>query len=158
MSQLNNLVRKSMSNLQSKSALLLLLLVCIGISSCNEGTCKLPDGNYTSEILAIAAREKNCNYCTLLDSAINGDNNSIKRLALLDFSDAVGYDHGAVLIEVINKIGDAKFTNAITTTSKDQRITIESYLEVGLEYGYRKEYADKSLKEIYPKLYYFLNE
>lgn len=137
--------------------LILGIVLCHILQSCQKSTCKLPSGNSVSDLLITVSNEHNYNYCQLLESALKGDNNSIKKLSLLDFSDAAGYDHGAVLIELIHEIGPKKYTNALTSTSKEQKNLIEGYLDVGLMYGFRKEYENKPLREVYPDIHTFLN-
>ena len=87
----------------------------------------------------------------------SGDSSAISSFALLKFSDAAAYDHGAALIEVIHKIGSRKFINAITKISTPEKHKIEGYLDVGLMYGYRKEYENSRLKEVFPSIDSFLN-
>lgn len=49
----------------------------------------------------------------MLKGALNGNSDSIRKIALLDFKDAVGYDHGAVIVDIINIIGEDSFIKSI---------------------------------------------
>lgn len=133
------------------------LIICLCFLSCNRTHCELSNGISPSELLINTSKEGNYDYCELLRSALNGNNSSIGKLTLLEFSGAAGYDHGAVLIEVIQTIGEIRFKNAISGASKKEKELVMSYLDVGLMYGHRKEYEDKPLREVYPQLYYFLS-
>lgn len=146
-----------MSKLLSLILLLLALTLIPGFISCTEEICNLPDRNKTSDLLARVARENKYNYCDLLSAALDGNKDSIRKLALLHFSDAAGYDHGAVLVEVILEVNEKRFIDAIRDIPKNERGIIKGYLCVGLAYGYRKEYETKDLKVIFPALYAFLN-
>lgn len=147
-----------MSSLLKKIILQLLILVSSQIFlSCNEDVCNLPNGNQTSDLLARVSREHNYDYCNLLEAALKGNKDSIKKLALLDLSDAAGYDHGAVLVKIILKVGNSKFINAISNISKHEKGIVEGYLNVGLEYGNDRKYERSSLKEVFPDIYSFLN-
>ena len=66
------------------------------------------NGIVVSELLNSAAEKQNVNYSKLLKKAIEGDENSIKQLVLLNFYDASGYDHGAVIVDLIEIIGEDK--------------------------------------------------
>lgn len=138
--------------------LLLIIIFFLGLLSCQNDICKLPNGEKTTDLLASVVHNRNYNYCKLLEQSLNEDSNAIKSLALLNFSDAAGYDHGAVLVEVIFKIGEKTFINAIECISKEQKAAIEGYLSVGLEYGYRKECENKTVKQVFPDVYSFLNK
>lgn len=147
-------MKKSIINI-----ILALLSTCLAhfFISCNEEVCKLPNGKTTSDLLARVAREQNYNYCGLLGAALDNNIDSIRKLALLQFSDAVGYDHGAVLIEVISKVGENNYVNALYGISRKEKELVDSYLSVGLKYGYRKEYENRKLKEVFPSIDAFLN-
>lgn len=128
-----------------------------GFISCKEEICNLPNGNKTSDLLARVAREHNYHYCALLSAALDGNKDAIRKLALLHFSDAAGYDHGAVLVEVIREVSEKRFIDAIRDIPIEEKALINGYLSVGLEYGYRKENQTMDFGTAFPALYAFLN-
>lgn len=116
------------------------------------------NGIYVSELVIIHSREKQkINYCKLLKKATNGDIGSIKQLSLLEFYDGVGYDHGSVIVDLIEIIGENKFIQSLETINKKQKQIIEGYIEAGLEYGNNQNIQAQTVKEAFPKIYTFLN-
>jgi hypothetical protein len=113
---------------------------------------------YVSELLITVSKEKhNINYCKLLKEATKGNVSSVKQLTLLDFYDGVGYDHGAVIVDLINLIGEDKFIQSLGTLNEEQKSRIISYLMAGLEYGNNPNLQGKTLKEAFYEIYVFLN-
>lgn len=134
------------------SVCFLLLLV----NSCSN-KCVV-DNIEVSELLGTVAKEKSIDYCELLKVALTGDKNAIKKLSLLEFDNAVGYDHGAVIVDLITAIGETEYIKAISTTNREQKNLIHSYIDVGLEYGNNSLIKEKDFKSAFPDLYVFLKE
>lgn len=130
----------------------LLLLV----NSCSN-KCVV-DNIEVSELLGTVAKEKSIDYCGLLKVALTGDKNAIKKLSLLEFDNAVGYDHGEVIVDLITVIGEKEYIKAISTVNKEQKNLISSYIDVGLEYGNNPLVKGKDFKTAFPKLYIFVNK
>lgn len=126
------------------------------IISCNN-KCEV-DNIEVSELLGTVAKEKSIDYCELLKVALTGDKNAIKTLSLLEFDNAVGYDHGAVIVSLITAVGETEYIKAISTTNKEQKNLIHSYIDVGLEYGNNPLIKEKDFKNTFPKLYIFLRD
>jgi hypothetical protein len=99
----------------------LLLFVILSVCFVNCSRQKEVNGIVVSELLLIVSKEQNINYCKLLNEAIKGNVSSINKLALLEFYDGVAYDHSAVIVDLINLIGEDKFIQSIKTTSKEQK-------------------------------------
>ncbi|GAB0155014.1 hypothetical protein CHRYSEOSP005_02740 [Chryseobacterium sp. Alg-005] len=133
-----------------------LIILLFGMISCTN-TC-VTHGIEVSELLNSVSEEKSINYCSLLDSSLNKDSESIKKISLLDFSDAAGYDHGAVLVELILNIGEDHYLQSIQTINSKQKKMILSYLEVGLEYGNNPAIKSKNVNNVFPKVYEYLTE
>lgn len=122
--------------------------------ACNN-KCNVDDIE-VSEILALSSKEKGIKYCKLLEAALTGDKKAILDLSLLEFSDATGYDHGSILVDLIIKIGEDKYIGAISTTNKQQKGIIKSYIDVGLEYGNNNLIKNKDMKDSFLHLYLVL--
>ena len=131
-----------------------LILLFIFLSSCNS-TCAHKNIEI-SELLSIATEEKSIDYCKLLNSSLSGNEDSIKEISLLEFGDAVGYDHGSVIVDLILEIGEEKYLRSIFMISKEEKYLINSYLDVGLIYGNNPKVDKKDLKSTFPKIYDFL--
>jgi hypothetical protein len=139
---------------------LILLYALLVYYSYNSDRPKYVNGIYVSELAIIHSREQlKMNYCKLLKKATTKDANSIKQLTLLDFSSgaASGYAHGAVIVDLIELIGEDKFIQSLSTISKEQKQVIKGYIEAGLEYGNNPNLQTQTLKEAFPKIYDFLN-
>ena len=115
------------------------------------------NGIEVSELLLVVSEEQNIDYCKLLNEATKGNESSIKEIALLDFSDGAAYDHGAVLVDLIEKIGEEKFVQSIKTINDSEKKWIKGYLEAGIEYGSNVNIKGQTLKDVFPKIYDFLN-
>jgi hypothetical protein len=138
----------------------LLLYAVLVYSAYNSDKPKYVNGIYVSGLVIIHSREQHkINYCKLLKKATINDANSIKQLTLLDFSfgGASGYAHGAVIVDLIEIIGEDKFIESIMTISKEQKQVVKGYIEAGLEYGNNPNLQTQTLKETFPKIYVFLN-
>ncbi|MFD2036344.1 hypothetical protein ACFSKL_16185 [Belliella marina] len=110
-----------------------------------------------SELLEISANERSIDYCGILVKAINGDEKSIKELSLLDFQNAVGYDHGTVIVGLIINVGEMNFIEAIYGINAEQKNMIKAYVDIGLEYGYiRNQITTKETETEFPILHEFL--
>lgn len=119
---------------------------------------KVVNGIVVSELLIVVSDEKyNIDYCKLLKKATTNDVNSIKQLALLDFYDGASYDHGIVVVDLIELIGEDKFIHSLKTINIEQKKWIKGYIEVGLEYRDNQNLQAQTLKEVFPKIYDFLN-
>ncbi len=132
--------------------LLVMFLVCFADCSRNKSV----NGVVVSEQLITVSKEQHIKYCKLLKKAMNGDTDYIKQLSLLEFYDGVGYDHGSVIVDLIEVVGEDKFIQALSAINKEQKQTIESYVEAGLEYGNNPNVQGKTLNEAFPKIYTFL--
>ncbi|MDN3673042.1 hypothetical protein QWY99_08280 [Flavobacterium branchiarum] len=111
-----------------------------------------------SVLLSTVANEKSINYCELLRKALTGDENSIKKISLLEFDNAVGYDHGAVIVDLVTTLGETEYIKAISKINSEQKKIIHSYIDVGLEYGNNSLVKGKNFKSAFPNLYFFLKE
>lgn len=114
------------------------------------------NGIVVSELLNSAAEKQNVNYSKLLKKAIEGDENSIKQLVLLNFYDASGYDHGAVIVDLIEIIGEDKFIESLSLINYEQKQNVKAYIEVGLEYGNNEKIKANTIEMAYPKIFTFL--
>ncbi|MCU7616202.1 hypothetical protein NZ698_03245 [Chryseobacterium sp. PBS4-4] len=104
-------------NLIYRTGFMILVFCCI--LACNRH-CNVK-GIVVTEQLLIVSQEKSVAYCELLDLALNGNNQAIKQLSLIDFKDSAGYDHGAILVKIICKIGEEKYIYAIHSLNLEQK-------------------------------------
>jgi len=133
-------------------------IVCLFLffQSCSNG-CNVSGVN-VSELLTVASKHKRIDYCNLLDEALNGNEIAVRELSLLEFNAAAGYDQGAVIVDLILKLGEKKYIKSIFEISNKEKILIESYIDVGVEYSDKPELKNRKLKDVFSKLYVFLKE
>ena len=135
----------------------LLLFVILSMCFINCSRSKSVNEIEVSELLLSVSKEQHINYCKLLNEATKGDVTSIKQLVLLRFYDASGYDHGSVIVDLIKIIGEDKFIKSLATINKEEKQIVKGYLVVGLEYRNNSDLHAKTLKDVFPKIYIFLN-
>ena len=132
--------------------LILLSLLFVGCINRNVKTIcgiKVP-----VQVLVVSSKH-GFNYKETLKSALNGNDCSLKKISTVDFFDAsIAYDHGAILVKIINIIGEDRFLIAINDCDKREKNIIKGYLRAGMEYG---KYPDKTLSELFPKIAVFLD-
>ena len=118
---------------------------------------KVISGIYVSESLLIVSEEQGIDYCKLLSKAVNGDDVSIMQLSILKIYESPGYDHGAVIVDLIERIGEDKFIHSLKIVSAEQKNLVKWCIEAGIEYGNNPSLHGKAFKEVFPKVYIFLN-
>lgn len=136
--------------------ILLLLFVLFLCHAC----CRYKEinGIEVSELLLVVSEEQNIDYCKLLNEATNGNESSIKEIALLKIYDGAAYDHGAVLVDLIEKIGEDKFIQSIRTINNIEKKWIKGYLEAGIKYGGNTRIQGQTLKDAFPIISEFLQQ
>ena len=113
--------------------------VCLWMNDTIYFSGKDVDGIYVEEELRIATDDHHgISYCKLLRKAIDGNEEDIKKLMLLDFSGsgAANYDHGDVLVKLIDRLGEETIISSLgSQLTEEEKRKIEAYIAVGLEYG-----------------------
>lgn len=135
--------------------ILSIIIICVFITSC-EKKCTI-NGIEIGHLIISNAEAKGINYCELVEKSLQNDRHSIKQLSLLNFENSVGYEHGEIMVRLINILGEQKFINALDNVNKNEKNMIESYLDVGLEYG-SPSLKNRDAKQVFPELYSFLNK
>lgn len=130
------------------------LVAALTVTSCMQKNCgtniEIPES-----VLRIA-NEYNYDYCNLLKMSQARDQKAIRQFSLLHFSDGVSYEHGAVLIDLLDQLSENYYLNTIQSFSKDQRIVVYSSLAAGLDCTQNPKFTRKSFKDAFPELYSFL--
>ena len=132
-------------------------LICVlQMYSCRDN-CPPIEGVEVTGLLYLAAKNNSYDYCNLAYESVNGNEDALRMLCLLRIGDAAGYDHGAVIVDIINKVGTTKFIDALRGINKEEKELVKSYLAAGLEYG--GEYSDFStLEQVFPEIAVFLDK
>ena len=128
-------------------------LLSLFIASCNNranNELKIP------ELLLLYTKENSIDYRDMLNNAISGDLVAIREFSLQNFRDAVAYDHGCLLLDLINVIGEETFIMALNAISDKQKIVVKGYIIAGLEYGNHHNPEPADFKVVFPKIFAFL--
>lgn len=79
---------------------------------------------------------ENLEYRFLIREASSGDSKAITNLVAVHCGGGAGcYDHGAVLVHVMQSSGDRIFSNAVSTLDLSGKNDLHSLLTAGIEYG-----------------------
>lgn len=134
--------------------MLLSIVSCFSISEDGENVGTI----HISSVLQVQTHDKSVflDYGKLLKKAIEGTPNDLKSFCLMDFDAAAFYDHGGVLVCLIDSIGEKSFIKAIQIMDYSERCLLRAYLRAGLEYG-PKSYTLGEIKK-YHKYYPLIAE
>lgn len=116
-------------------------------------------GIYVEEELRIVTEDYHgISYCQLLKKALDGNQDDIRKLILLDFSGAgaAGYEHGDVVVKLIDRLGEETIISSLGELTKEEKESIKSYIRVGLEYG-NNPHQGQTLEQAFPRLNQYLN-
>ncbi len=124
----------------------LLFILSLLISCDNYVTV---DGIQISNHLCEIAEERyGVEYAVLLEKSLANDKNSIREYASLSFDGAYGYEHGEIVVKLINRVGSEKFISAIDNIDEAGRNFLITSIQVGLEYGKTTEYERYTAKTV----------
>ena len=87
-----------------------------------------------SNTLEIALDSNLTNYVELLNSSFKGDTLSLSEFLKIDYIyGAASYDHGEIVLQVLEKLGDEKFNNTVLTLSNKQQTNLKMYILTGMD-------------------------
>lgn len=131
---------------------ILVLIACLNFVACVENCTaklKVPLDTHLFNHIQI----EGYTYCELVNRSLNGEERAIILLSKVDIGDAAGYQHGAVLIEIIDLIGEEKYIDYYKNLSiYNRRLIYNLFLPVGLEYTNNKKYEGQKIEVAFPKL------
>lgn len=130
-----------------------IIFFLFGITSCSKYNCS---NNYISNYLLDYSIEKEYDYCNLFNSAKEGNEQHIKKFFLLPFYDGLAYEHGAVLLELIDVLGEKKIIESLKSINEKEKKLIQGYLMVGLDFTQNPKFKGKKLNVNYPSVHNFL--
>jgi hypothetical protein len=129
----------------------LFFISILALSGCRQD-CTIR-GIYVSEILVISAERLGYNYCELLENSLDGDTTAMNTLLTLEIMDAPSYDHGSVIVDLIQIIGEDNFIKYLKRLNPQKQVEVSGLILVGLEYGSNIKATNKKAAEIFPKIY-----
>jgi hypothetical protein len=87
-----------------------------------------------SNTLEIGLNNRYSNYVRLLNKSVKGDTVALTEFLIINnIYDAAAYDHGWVLIELMKKLGDKTFSNALSKMNRMQINNLNTYFRGGLD-------------------------
>ena len=98
------------------------------------------------------------NYVKLLNTSLNSNNvNDLSLFLSLDYFNTLstGSEHGKILLELLQKKGDAFFLQALTILNQSERTNVQAYLMIGLDN--QQQYSFDYYIKHYPKTFESLN-
>lgn len=91
-------------------------------------------------------------YINTLKSALKKNNEAIVKFSTLNFDSSAAMEHGEILLNLIKKIGEKNYINAVKNCSTSQKHIIKENIENGIEWSIDSNFKDKNLNHIYPAL------
>ncbi len=99
--------------------------------------------------------KNNRNYILLLNKSIDGDSISLSKFLKIDYIyDAAAYDHGYILLQLLEKIGDTQLSKELQKLNKTEIKTVQNYFNLGMD-GIDSQEVQQ-LQKNYPKSFEIL--
>ena len=93
-----------------KSIFFIVVLILI---SCNTDNCSSKLDFKLDYHLFDSVNIDDSNYCDLVLQSLDKNRRSIVKISKVDLSDFASYQHGAVLVNIIEKYGEEEYVNEI---------------------------------------------
>ena len=129
-----------------------LLIGSLLLFSCCRHSCSAELGFRIDYYLFEDIKIDGKSYCNLINKALKGDKKSIIGLSKVKVFDFASYQHGAVLIEVIDDITESEYLKLTRSLSVEEKHLIYYYVMAGLEYTPNKKYSGKEIEKAFPVL------
>lgn len=98
------------------------------------------------------------NYCDCIEDAIeNKDLPSFKKIILMDV-DGNGYNHGSVIIFIIDELGEDNLIKFLKEFNEKEVIKFYSNIAPGFDDTNDEKYKGKNIRKAFPKIAKFLCE
>jgi hypothetical protein len=145
--------------MKKTSCLIILFISCFFFSCKKENVEGIVIDN---TLLLSQSLSDNKELCSIIQSTLKGDYNSLRRLNHFSCGDGAGcYDLGYVITQIIYKIGESKFNEMVDKLDRKELFVMEGFISVGLEYGdndYDGKKDGKKAEIEFPKLMKKLRE
>ncbi|PJZ64919.1 hypothetical protein CH371_15570 [Leptospira wolffii] len=132
------------------------VIVASGFFSCNFDTCSKNLGFELDYHLFDKIYVNGDTYCAIVNKSLSGDAKKISDLSSIVVYDGAVYQHGAVLVEVIDRISEQAYWESIKNTPKKRHICRS--IMAGLEYTENPKYSAYSRKSNIESAFPFLSE
>ena len=106
-------------------------IVALILVSCNRDDCSDKLDYHLFESIKVDGND----YCDLVLLSLENDKNSVINISKVDLSDFASYQHGAVLINVIEKYGEDRYIKDVfNDLSNEKRNLVIASLKAGVEF------------------------
>jgi hypothetical protein len=123
-----------------------LIVIAVSSVSCIRPALIIPDN------LEIKLRDKKSyhHYVKLVNRAMAKDTIALRELLMMnDIGDAASYEHGDILIQLLENLGDEHYSKVLSSIpTKQKEVFLQSYFEAGMDIR-KSEYKIQIDKE-YP--------
>lgn len=127
--------------------------IALFLYSCNTDNCSEQLGFKLDYHLFDEINMNGKSYCDLVNGALKGDKESVLELSKVSVGDFASYQHGAVLIEVINKLTESEYLKIISNLDpKEKKAVYYSYVWAGLDYTPNPKFSKKHIEVAFPEL------
>lgn len=131
----------------------LILVITLLLHSCNSDNCSEKLGFKLDYHLFDDIKVNGMSYCDLVNGALEGDKECVLELSKISVSDFGSYQHGAVLIEVIDNLSESEYLKLINQLQiKERKAIYYSYVWAGLEFTPNPKYQKKRIEIAFPEL------
>ena len=124
------------------------LLFCF----CSKDRCSEEIGFKLDYHLFNKINVKGQSYCDIIKKSLNGEKEAIIDLSKVKVSDGASYQHGAVLIIVIDKLSESKYLEYISDLNQEEKSTIYYAIWAGLDFTNNQNYEGKRIEQAFPEL------
>ena len=110
-------------------------IVALILVSCNRDDCSDKLDFKLDYHLFESIKVDGNDYCDLVLLSLENDKNSVINISKVDLSDFASYQHGAVLINVIEKYGEDRYIKDVfNDLSNEKRNLVIASLKAGVEF------------------------
>lgn len=130
----------------------LMLIITMLLCSCNTDNCSEKLGFKLDYHLFDDIKINGKSYCDLVNEAMSGNKESVLELSKINIGDFASYQHGAVLIEVIDKLSEPEYLKIIESLDDKERKAVYYKIWAGLEFTPNPKYEKKHIEVAFPEL------
>jgi len=127
------------------------ILTIVILNSCIRNNC-----NNIIDIKIVSSLTDN--YCELVQNSLVRDKNSFRELLLLEVDDDYIFEHGEVILQLINSNGEEFTIELLRDFDRVQKFRLRVYIGAGLQITDINKFEGQSFKSLFPKLNKVLTE
>lgn len=110
---------------------------------------------YVREIITVQ-NDDDLDYCNLVKLSINKDSFSVSKLSCLDISEDLISNHGEVLVQLVDILGEDFFIQIAQKLNSIEKYRLYSFITIGLIETNLPQYQEKGSIKRFPKLLDYL--